>query len=141
MKTLENDNELRNLIKGINLDSPGSDFTTKVMNRVFEEKPVVEIVKKERILGPGFWIIISLFALLFVAMFVFSPSGGAEQGQLSKLFSSANEGAVSRGFQSLLGNLGTLPLSIGGILFATSLLIFIDRFLPKIMPHHLHKTV
>ncbi len=136
MKTLENDTELKNLIKGIKLDSPGSDFTSKVMNRVFEEKPVVEIVKNEKILGRGFWIILLLFVLLFVAMFVFSQGGVADEGQLSKLLNSANDGAFSKGYESIFSNLGSLPLSIGGILLATSVLLFIDRFLSQIMPHH-----
>ncbi len=136
MKTLDKDNELRNLIKGIKLDSPRADFTSKVMNRVFEKKPAVEIVKKEKLLGRGFWVIISLFAMLFIAMFVFSSSGGGEQGQLTKILSSANDTALSKGFQSFFSNLGSLPLSIGGILFASSILVFIDRFLPQIMPHH-----
>ncbi|MGE0020652.1 MAG: hypothetical protein AB7S72_13355 [Draconibacterium sp.] len=39
----------------------------------------------------------------------------------------------------VFSNLGSLPLSIGGILLASSLLVFIDRFLPglteKLMPH------
>ena len=51
MKTQEKDNELKKLIKGIKLDSPGNDFTTLVMNRVFEEKAALEKVKKERFLA------------------------------------------------------------------------------------------
>jgi len=136
MKTLENDTELKNLIKGIKLDSPGSDFTSKVMNRVFEEKPVVEIVKNEKLLGRGFWIILLLFVLLIAAMFVFPQGGVSDEGQLSKLLSNANNGALSKGYKSIFSNLSTLPLSIGGILLATSVLLFIDRFLSQIMPHH-----
>ncbi len=136
MKTLENDTELKNLIKGIKLDTPGSDFTSKVMNRVLEEKPVIEVVKNEKLLGPGFWIILLLFMLLFAAMFVFSQAGVADEGQLSKMFNNANDGTLSKGYESIFSNLGNLPLSIGAILLATSLLLFIDRFLSQIMPHH-----
>ena len=135
MKTLDNDTELKNLIKGIKLDSPGSDFTSKVMNRVFEEKPIVEIVKKEKLLGRGFWIILSLFVLLIAVMLVFSQGGVADEGQLSKLLSNANEGALSQGYQSIFRNLGSLPLSIGGILLASTVLLFIDKFLSQVMPH------
>jgi hypothetical protein len=136
MKTLENDTELKNLIKGIKLDSPGSDFTSKVMNRVFEEKPVVEIVKNEKLLGRGFWVILSLFALLFLAMFITSNTGIQEDGQLSDLFGKIGSSSLTSGYQSVFSNLGSLPLSIGGILFASSLLILIDKFLPQILPHH-----
>lgn len=134
MKTLDNNSELKILIKGIQLDTPGNDFTSKVMKRVFEEKPIVEIVKNEKLLGRGFWIILSLFVLLIVASFVFS-SGVVDEGLLSKLMNSANNGTFSKGYQSVFTNLGTLPLSIGGILIATSVLLFFDRFLSEIVPH------
>jgi hypothetical protein len=141
MKTLENDNELKKLIRGIKLDSPGSDFTSRVMNRVSEEKPVIEIVKNEKLLGRGFWIILSLFVALFVAMFVFS-NGIADEGQISKLLSSANDGAFSKSYQSVFNNLGTLPLSIGGIFLASTILLFVDKFLPVVLSQsNAHKSV
>ena len=136
MKTQDLDNELKTLIKEIKLDSPGNDFTSAVMNRVFEEKAAMEKVTNEKLLGKGFWIILFLFVLLFVAMFVFSSSATELGSVWSKLFSSADSGALVQGYKSFFSNLGTIPLSIGGILFATSLLVFIDKFLPQIMPHH-----
>ncbi|HPE75909.1 MAG TPA: hypothetical protein PLC80_07460 [Draconibacterium sp.] len=135
MKTIDNDTELKKLIKGIKLDSPGSDFASKVMSRVFEEETAIEKVSHERLLGKGFWIILSIFVLLIVAMFVFS-NGVTDEGQLSKLLSSTDNGSFSQGYQSMFNNLGTLPLSIGGILLAGSVLLFIDKFLSGIMPHH-----
>ncbi|MDO8951966.1 MAG: hypothetical protein Q7U86_05030 [Draconibacterium sp.] len=132
MKTQDLDNELKSLIKGIKLDSPGSDFTSKVMSRVYEEKVAMEKVKDEKLLGKGFWIILFLFAALIAAMFVFSSSGGQAEGQLSKLLDGAGDGALSQGYQSFFSNLGSLPLSIGGILLATSVLVLIDKFLPQI---------
>jgi len=71
MKTQDLDNELKTLIKGIKLDSPGNDFTSAVMSRVFEEKAVMEKIPDERLLGKSFWIILSLFILLFVAICFF----------------------------------------------------------------------
>jgi hypothetical protein len=136
MKTQDLDNELRNLIKGVKLESPGSDFTSKVMSRVYEEKVAMEKVKDDKLLGKGFWIILFLFVVLIAAMFVFSSSGMQAEGQFSKLLSGANDGALAQGYQSFFGNLGSLPLSIGGILLATSVLVLIDRFLPQMMPHH-----
>jgi uncharacterized membrane protein len=136
MKTQDLDNELRSLIKGMKLDSPGSDFTSKVMGRVYEEKAAMEKVKDEKLLGKGFWIILFLFVVLIAAMFVFSSSGVQAEGQLSKLLSGAGDGTLAQGYQSFFGNLGSLPLSIGGILLATSVLVLIDRFLPQILPHH-----
>ncbi len=136
MKTQDLDNELKSLIKGIKLDSPGNDFTVNVMNRVFEEKAAMEQVKDERILGKGFWIILLLFVLLFAAMFIFSGNGIQEEGQLSKMLNSVSDGSLSSGYQSVFSNLGALPISIAGILLASSVLVLIDKFLPQIMPHH-----
>jgi hypothetical protein len=136
MKTQNLDNELKTLIKGIKLDSPGKDFTSAVMNRVFEEKAAMEKVTNERILGKGFWIILFLFVILFTAMFVFSPGGTESEGILTKMFSNADGGALSQGYQSFFSNLGALPISIAGILLASSVLVLIDKFLPQIMPHH-----
>jgi hypothetical protein len=142
MKTLDNDKELRKLLKEIQLESPSKDFTLKVMDRVWEEKAAMvktEQVKSERILGRGFWIIIALFVLLFLAVILFSNQGTAESGQLSKLVEGLDSSSVSAQYKSVFSNLGSLPLSIGGILLASSLLVFIDRFLPglteKLMPH------
>jgi len=132
MKTQDLDNELKSLIKEIKLESPGKDFTLKVMNRVLEEKVAMEQVKDERILGKGFWIILLLFVLLIAAMFVFSGNGIQEEGQLSKMLGNVSDGSLSSGYQSVFSKLGTLPLSIGGILLASSVLLFIDRFLPQI---------
>jgi uncharacterized membrane-anchored protein len=141
MKTQDLDNELKSLIKGIKLDSPGNDFTSKVMSRVYEEKVAMEKVTNEKIMGKGFWIILILFVILIAAMFVFSSTGAQTEGQLSKLLSGTNDGALSQGYQSFFSNLGSLPLSIGGILMATSALILIDKFLPQVIPHHsLQKT-
>jgi len=37
MKTQDLENELKTLIKGIKIDSPGNDFTSMVMNKVFQK--------------------------------------------------------------------------------------------------------
>lgn len=136
MKTQDLDNEMRSLIKGVKLESPGSDFTLNVMNRVYEEKLVVEKVKDEKLLGKGFWIILFLFVALIAAMFISSSSGVQTDGQLSKLLDGSGNSALSQGYQSFFSNLGTMPLSIGGILLATSVLVFLDKFLPQLMSDH-----
>ena len=136
MKTQDLDNEMRSLIKGVNLESPGNDFTLNVMNRVYEEKLVVEKVKDEKLLGKGFWIILFLFVALIAAMFISSSSGVQTDGQLSKLLDGSGNSALSQGYQSFFSNLGTMPLSIGGILLATSVLVFLDKFLPQLMSDH-----
>jgi hypothetical protein len=130
MKTQDNDMELRKLLKEIQLDTPSKDFTIKVMDRVWEDKSVqsrVEEIKNERILGKGFWIILVLFIGLFAAVAFTSGNGGQETGQLSKLMQGLQNDGISEGYKSFFSNLGSLPLSIGGILLASTLLVFIDR--------------
>lgn len=132
MKTQDTDMELRKLLKEVQLDTPSKDFTIKVMNRVWEEKSIqsrVEVIKNERILGKGFWIILILFIALFAAVVFTSGNGGQEAGQLSKLMQGLQNEGVSEGYKSFFSNLGSLPLSIGGILLASTLLVFIDRIL------------
>ena len=132
MKTQDTDMELRKLLKEVQLDTPSKDFTIKVMNRVWEEKSIqsrVEVIKNERILGKGFWIILVLFIGLFAAVAFTSGNGEQEAGQLSKLMQGLQNKGVSKGYKSFFSNLGSLPLSIGGILLASSLLVFIDRIL------------
>ena len=136
MKTDKTDNELRSIIKGIQLDSPGNDFTLNVMARVYEEKTAIENVRDEKIFGKGFWIIVFLFVLLIVAMFVFSATGNEAGSLWSKILVSADGGLLSQKYNSLFSNLGSLPLSIGGILMASSILVLAERFLPQVMPHH-----
>ncbi len=132
MKTVENDKKLKELLREVKLESPGNDFTMKVMNRVWEEKSIqsrVEVVKNERILGKGFWIILVLFVGLFAAVAITSGNGGQEAGQLSRLMQGLQNEGVSEGYKSFFSNLGSLPLSIGGILLASTMLVFIDRIL------------
>lgn len=142
MKTPDNDKELKKLLKEIQLESPSKEFTLKVMDRVWEEKTALaksETVKSEKILGRGFWIILGLFVLLFLAVALFANQGTTESGQISKFFEGIGNSSISKQYQSVFSNLGSLPLSIGGILLASSFLIFIDKFshgiTGKIMPH------
>ena len=135
MKTQDTDMELRKLLKEVQLDTPSKDFTIKVMNRVWEEKSIqsrVEVIKNERILGKGFWIILILFIALFAAVVFTSGNGGQEAGQLSKLMQGLQNEEVSEGYKSFFSNLGSLPLSISGILLASTLLVFIDRILSSV---------
>ncbi len=129
MKTFEEDIELKALIKSMKIESPQSDFSAKVMNRIFEERSVLEQVKAQRVLGKGFWIILSLFVGLIAAMFIFSTSGNTGGGDIEKLLSDVSSTAVSQEYNSIFDKITGLPLSIAAIMFATSLLLFLERFL------------
>lgn len=129
MKILEEDKELKSLLKSMKLESPGHNFTVKVMNRIFQEDSVFEKIKKERILGKGFWIILSLFVVLLAAIVIVSYTGLGGANETPGLFSSVNTEEIEQGYRSLFSSLGAVPVSIAGILLASSMLLFIDRLI------------
>ena len=128
MKPKYEDQKLKEIFKGLELESPSANFSARVMDRIFEEKAAIEQVKKEPVLGKGFWIIMGLFAGLFAAVFLVSGNAGATEGVFGFL-KQVNTTEVSAGYQSFFEKLGTVPLSIAGILLASSFLLFLERFL------------
>lgn len=128
MKTFEEDKELRQLLKSIKLESPGADFSARVMNRVFAEQPALEQVKQLPVLGRGFWIIIALFALLIVLVVLVS-GGSSTVGQTPTLLPEVNTDVVLTGYRSFFDKLSNLPVGIAGIFIGASLLVFLEKFL------------
>lgn len=128
MKTFEEDKELRQLLKSIKLESPGVDFSARVMNRVFAEQPALEQVKQLPVLGRGFWIIISLFAVLIVLVVLVS-GGSSTVSQTPALLPEVNTDAVLTGYRSFFDKLSSLPAGIAGIFIGASLLVFLEKFL------------
>ncbi|NQU54326.1 MAG: hypothetical protein HQ522_17505 [Bacteroidetes bacterium] len=128
MSELE-DIKLKALLNEMKLESPQADFSVRVMNKIFEESSLLEKVKKEQILGRGFWIIITLFVVLFTVIFFVSTSGVPVESDLTKLLPGLNSSSVSTGYQTFFNKMGTIPISIVGILLASSTLLFIDRII------------
>jgi hypothetical protein len=127
MKTFEEDLELKQLLKNVKTESPGSDFSARVMKQIFAEQTALERVRKEPVLGKGFWVILSLFAVLIAAV---ALSSGAPASNITPaLLSEINTDAVMTGYRSFFEKLGGLPVSIAGIFLATSLLVFLEKIL------------
>ena len=126
MNELE-DIKLKVLLQKLELEEPDNDFTLRVMNRVVAENNVLEQIKHQKVLGKGFWIIIALFLILLTAMFIVSQTGSAV-GTSDTILPKLNS-EMSQGLQSILGEVGMVPISIAGILIASSILLFIDRFI------------
>lgn len=127
MKTFEEDLELKQLLKNVKTESPGSDFSARVMKQVFAEQAALERVRKEPVLGKGFWVILSLFAVLIAAVALLP--GGTASNSAPALLSEINTDAVMTGYRSFFEKLGGLPVSIAGIFLATSLLVFLEKIL------------
>lgn len=126
MNELE-DIKLKVLLQKLELEKPDNDFTLRVMKQVVVEDTALEQIKAQKVLGKGFWIILILFVVLLAAMFIMSQSGAAAGSTGSVLPKLDSE--MSQGIQSILGKMGMVPISVAGILIASSLLLFIDRFI------------
>jgi len=123
MSELE-DIKLKALLQSMKLEKPDPNFSAMVMNSIFKESNALEQIKAQRILGKGFWIIMAMFALLAVVFFAMSNAGIQSDGKIEQLVP-----GVENGIQSFLSSFGSVPLSVAGILIATSVLLFIDRFI------------
>lgn len=127
MNELE-DIKLKALLNEMKLESPKTNFSVRVMTKIFEEDSVLEKIKSQRVLGKGFWIIMVLFILLFAAIIIINSMGLQADSQIGNLLPELNSG-VSNGYQSIFEKMGSVPLSIAGILMAASVLLFIERFI------------
>ncbi|MCK3682944.1 hypothetical protein [Maribellus sp. YY47] len=121
MSELE-DIKLKALLQQMKLEKPGPNFSAMVMNSIFEESNALEQIKAQRILGKGFWIILMLFVLLTLVVYAMSNAGVQTDGKLEQLVP-----GMENGIQSFINSMGTVPLSVAGILIASSVLLFIDR--------------
>lgn len=130
MKPQIEDKKLKELLKYAKLESPGNDFSARVMNRVFEENTAMEQVRSEPLLGRGFWIILALFVGLLVTVAFLSVTGTSVEGSLD-LLKGVNTEGVKTGYQSVFEKIDAVPMSIAGILLASSLLLFLEKFLSK----------
>jgi len=125
MNELE-DIKLRSLIQDIKLESPDKNFSSRVMNKILQENEAIEKIKSERILGKGFWIFLILFIVLFGTVWFFSPSSSETTGILDQYLGKLSSDID---YQSFLGKLGAVPIGLAGIFVASSILLFIDKFI------------
>jgi hypothetical protein len=128
MKPEIEDKKLKELLKYAKLESPANDFSARVMNRIFEEKGALEQVKSSPVLGRGFWVILALFAGLLVIVAALSGTVVSTEDSLN-LLQGVNTEAVKTGYQSVFEKIDTVPMSIAGILLASSFLLFLEKFL------------
>lgn len=125
---------------GINLNSPSSDFTLKVMSRVYAEaalKPKPVLVDYQPVISKKAWIIlISAFAVLIVYIMSTGQSAPqAEGGIISNLFgkltAANNEGATSV-LKAGMGIFKTIPPIAYLIVISSLALWTIDSVLQRI---------
>ncbi|MBN1820323.1 MAG: hypothetical protein JXR31_04170 [Prolixibacteraceae bacterium] len=129
MKEINNDMELKKLVKETRLEKPGNDFTLKVMNRIFDEETAKILNKGIKVLGKNFWVFVLLFVALGITMIILSATG-VISGDSSTLLPEASK-TITREYQTIFEKIGKVPLSIGAILTASSILLLIERFMSK----------
>jgi hypothetical protein len=130
MKTFDDDDsKLREIIRDIKLDSPGKDFTMHVLDRIHKEVPFAFQIKKEPMFGRGFWAIIISFVVLGAAIFILSGTMPDTEGTIGKFLGSMNTGSATNTYKGVISFFNGVPAGITGILLASSLLIFLERFL------------
>ncbi|MDD4143390.1 MAG: hypothetical protein PHN68_02030 [Prolixibacteraceae bacterium] len=129
MNHFEKDIKLRQLLKTITPESPGPDFSNRVMKSIFEEQFSLEQLKKYPVLKKSFWVFLSLFAILIAIAVVLSIISGTYPDQST--LQNFGMDKILTGYQSFLTQLGTLPVSIASILTATSLLVLMELLFDK----------
>lgn len=129
MKTFEEDIKLREVIKDLNLESPGKDFTLNVLERIHREVPFAFQIKKDPVLGKGFWIIMALFVVIGVLFVVGTTVEPGSDGLIGNFLKSIDTSATDSAYKGIIGKMNQVPAGIIGILLASSILIFLERFL------------
>ncbi|GAP70226.1 hypothetical protein BA6E_12440 [Bacteroidales bacterium 6E] len=132
MKNIDDDRELRKLMKGVKLEKPDSGFESLVMQAVLAEAAHQKARASEPILGMKFWIFVGAFVAIAVVMVLF---GGTESGNPSALssgllerFPAATLDEVKGGFSRLWSSISGLPVTLAIIMAASSFLILADKY-------------
>ncbi len=139
------DKQFGEMMKGrMNLNSPSSDFTLKVMSRVYAEaavKPKPVLIDYKPVISKKAWIIIiSAFVLLMVYIMSTAQStpqleGGFLSNLFGKLTAANNEGATSA-LKTGMGFFTSIPTIAYLILIASLALWTLDGFLSKFKHQH-----
>jgi hypothetical protein len=129
MKTSENDNELKKMIKEIRLESPGPDFSLKVMKSILAETQKKPVLAAEPFLGKKFWILVTLFiglAAVFMLFYKADPGTGSVQQLFSNL-PSPDWSPLENLFSSSIGKAGSLSWTLIAVMLGASGLIIADK--------------
>jgi len=133
------DKQFEEMMKGIRIDSPSSDFTLKVMSRIQAEAAVAKrpiLADYQPVISKKTWIIlIAVFVLLMVFITVSgkdaAPAGGAgfwtKVAQSMNVFKTGESSMLHKG----VGIFSTIPSVAYLIVLASLALWTLDGFLGK----------
>jgi hypothetical protein len=129
MKTSENEKKLKKMIKEIRLESPGPDFSFKVMESILAETQKKPGLGTEPFLGKKFWILVTLFiglATVFILFYKADPGTGSVQ-QLFSTLPSPDWSPVKNLFSNAIGKTGSLSWTLIVVALGASGLVFADK--------------
>ena len=133
MKTTDNDTELKKMIREIRLESPGPDFSTKVMQAVLAEARGKPVYTTEPLLGRKFWMLVALFVALAIAfMLFFGNETTLENGTIQQWLSGLHMpdlNPVKNILIDIFGKIGSLHWIVAAVMSVASVLILADKFL------------
>jgi hypothetical protein len=141
MKTIDNDRELRRLMKEIRLEKPGTGFSASVMDAVLAEAARKTAYRTEPILGKKFWVFVGLFVVLAIVLILFGNGETSTNNEIAsgiiEKFPAPDLGNIKGGFSRFWDMVSGLPITIGAIMTATSVLILADKFFSSRQTLHL----
>lgn len=141
MKTIDNDKELRRLVKEIRLEKPGAGFSSSVMGYVLAEAAKKTAYRTEPILGKNFWFFVGMFVVLAIVLILLGKGETSNNNEIAseiiEKFPAPGLGNIKGGFSRFLDMVSGLPITIGAIMTATSVLILADKFLISRQKLHL----
>lgn len=140
MKTIDNDRELRSLMKEFKLEKPSAGFSTSVMDAVLAEAAKKTAYRTEPILGKKFWVFVGMFVVLGIVLILFGNGETSTNNEIAsgiiEKFPAPDLGNIKSGYSRFWDIVSGLPITIGAIMIATSILILADKFLGS--KHSLH---
>lgn len=134
------DKQFEQLMKGIQIDSPSSDFTNKVMSRIQAEAAVQKqpiLAGYEPVISKKTWIILFV---IFAALMIYITVSGKDtttttgSGFISTILNSFNQlevNKVSSFWQKGMGIFSSIPMVAYLIVTASLALLTLDGFLSR----------
>jgi hypothetical protein len=138
------DKQFEEMMKGIRIDSPSSDFTLKVMSRIqaeaaVQKRPVLQ--DYQPVISKRTWIIMIVAFVLFLIWITVSgqnTDSSSSSGIWTRIFSSVNSiktSEVSSVWQKGVGMFSTIP-SIAYLILTASLALWtLDLFMNRFRHH------
>jgi hypothetical protein len=130
MNTSDKDRELMEWMKGIRLESPGPEFSSKVMKIIQDEKQKESVYISQPMLGKNFWIMVILFVAIVLISILIPVENSSGSGILEQFFSGLPKPGwdeINRFFSGIAVKSGSLSLTLAAVMLGATALILLDN--------------